>query len=145
MDTQAAVDGLQYYAERSGLTVELGQDRVQDILAAAFIWAREVVDAEVSDECDDALGSGYAADIVRQWELADPRDRWRHTGEGPPAPEGWAAPIQQYQTPQATVDAFWHVMRLDDPNYLGRWLNNHPLDAPHLHKIWGAKCSTAAA
>jgi hypothetical protein len=26
----------------------------------------------------------YVEDLVRQWELADPRDRWRHTGEAPP-------------------------------------------------------------
>lgn len=28
--------------------------------------------------------SDYADDLVRQWELNDPRDRWRHTGEHPP-------------------------------------------------------------
>lgn len=28
--------------------------------------------------------SDYAGDLVRQWELNDPRDRWRHTGEQPP-------------------------------------------------------------
>ena len=29
---------------------------------------------------------GYAEQLVRQWEIADPRDRWRHTGEkAPPA------------------------------------------------------------
>jgi hypothetical protein len=26
----------------------------------------------------------YAEQLVRQWELADPRDRWRHTGEPTP-------------------------------------------------------------
>jgi hypothetical protein len=35
-DLHDAVDGLQAYAERSGLVAELGQDRVQAILAAAF-------------------------------------------------------------------------------------------------------------
>lgn len=28
--------------------------------------------------------SSYAENLVRQWELDDPRDRWRHTGETPP-------------------------------------------------------------
>jgi hypothetical protein len=28
--------------------------------------------------------SDYADDLVKQWELGDPRDRWRHTGEKPP-------------------------------------------------------------
>ena len=27
---------------------------------------------------------GYVEQLVRQWELADPRDRWRHTGEPTP-------------------------------------------------------------
>lgn len=28
--------------------------------------------------------SNYAEDLVCQWELNDPRDRWRHTGDQPP-------------------------------------------------------------
>lgn len=27
--------------------------------------------------------SDYVDNLVRQWELNDPRDRWRHTGEEP--------------------------------------------------------------
>lgn len=29
--------------------------------------------------------SDYAEDLVRQWEIVDPRDRWHHTGEKPPS------------------------------------------------------------
>lgn len=29
--------------------------------------------------------SDYADDLVRRWEMADPRDRWRHTGEPHPS------------------------------------------------------------
>ena len=141
MDTQTAVDGLQYYAERS-LVAELGQDRVQDILAAAFIWAGEVVDA---GEADDTFGPGYAAEIVRRWELADPRDRWKHTGEAPPSPQIEPLPAKQfYRTPQSTIDAFWCVVRNDDPDQIARWLAGRPADAAHLHEIWGQKCATAA-
>jgi hypothetical protein len=28
--------------------------------------------------------SRYVGDLVKRWELADPRDRWRHTGEKAP-------------------------------------------------------------
>lgn len=92
-------------------------------------------------------------DIVTQWELADPRDAWRHTGEAPPpasvrnsdiAPSGNAAPAH-YRTPQATVDAFFYVVSLDDPARLAAWLADHPRDERYLQKIWEQKCSTAAA
>jgi hypothetical protein len=141
MDVQAT-DGLQYYAERSGLVAELGQDRVQDILAAAFIWAREAADA---GEVDDTIDRDYAAQIMRRWELADIRDRWQHTGEAPPSPQIEPLPAKQsYRTPQSVVDAFWCAARLDDPEHLARWLAQHPADATHLHEIWGQKCATAA-
>jgi hypothetical protein len=81
-----------------------------------------------------------AADLVRQWELADPRDRWRHTGEPPPkiltAPKPSPRP---YSTPDSVIDAFWYVVGLNDPDRIKVWLANHPKDAPHLHKLWKAK------
>jgi hypothetical protein len=139
MDTQTAVDGLQYYAERS-LVAELGQDRVQDIIAAAFIWAREAAEADDDIDFDDA------AQIVRRWELADPRDRWKRTGEAPPAPPIEPLPAKQpYRTPQSVVDAFWCTMQSGDADYLSQWLTDHPLDASYLKKLWEAKCLTAAA
>jgi hypothetical protein len=99
MDAQTAVDCLQSYAECAGLSAELGQDRIQDIMAAAFIWAGEV---------DDTVSSDYAGQIVRRWELADPRDRWQHTGEAPPsAPSAESLAVRPYRTPQSTIDAFW--------------------------------------
>ena len=81
-----------------------------------------------------------AADLIAQWERADPRDCWRHTGEHPPRTvETPRAAAQPYQTPQSTVDAFWYVVRLDDPDYLARWLEQHPLDASALCKLWEGK------
>jgi hypothetical protein len=81
-----------------------------------------------------------ACDLVQQWELADPRDRWRYTGEQrprtiEPAPTG----AQPYRTPQATIDAFWYVASLDDPDYLKRWLAGHSRDVAALQKLWEAK------
>jgi hypothetical protein len=81
-----------------------------------------------------------AADLVAQWELADPRDAWRHTGEQPPRPivEARSAP-EPYRTPQATIDAFWYVVRLADPLRLGAWLDDHPKDEFFLLKLLESK------
>jgi hypothetical protein len=77
-----------------------------------------------------------AADLVARWELADPRDAWRHTGEQPPRSD--VEPIPQakpYRTPQATIDAFWYVVGLCDPARLTAWLDRHPQDKPFLLKL----------
>jgi hypothetical protein len=50
---------------------------------------------------------------------------------------------REYSTPQATVDAFWHVVRLDDERQLTEWLAQHPLDVPRLHELWKHQCPTA--
>ena len=80
-----------------------------------------------------------AADLVRQWEFADSRDRWRHIGERPPPPaiEGPAA--KPYRTPQSTIDAFWYVVHLDDADRLEAWLLAHSKDAPTLLKMLETK------
>jgi hypothetical protein len=104
---------------------------------------------------DDGEGPGFfceatdshAIDLVRQWELADPRDAWRHTGE-PPPPEivrnsdisgKQANTPPPYRTPQATVDAFWYVVSLCNPERLKAWLVDHPQDAPFLLKLLEGK------
>jgi hypothetical protein len=74
-------------------------------------------------------------DIVTLWELADPRDAWRHTGEPPPPASvrnsdiaAKPASASRYRTPQTTIDAFWYVVRLADPGRLAAWLDDHPKD-----------------
>lgn len=42
----------------------------------------------------------YAENLVQQWELNDPRDRWRHTGDLPPSSQnkplpGWKPTEEQ--------------------------------------------------
>jgi hypothetical protein len=79
-----------------------------------------------------------AAELVEQWERADPRDNWKHTGEHPPRRQP-VPPAPPYRTPQSTIDAFWYVAGLDDPEYLTCWLAQHPLDVTALQKLWEAK------
>jgi hypothetical protein len=132
-----AVDDLQAYAVQSGLVDVIGQDEAQAIMSCAFC---------ALDFLPEAAEDPGAADIVRRWELADPRDAWRHTGEAPPLPQVRSGPLQParlqaqpYRTPQSTIDAFWYVTRLDDPEYLKRWLSQHPRDVALLQKLWEAK------
>ena len=81
-----------------------------------------------------------AADLIAQWERADLRDCWRHTGEQPPrAIESAPTAAQPYRTPESVIQAFWHVASLDDPDYLKRWLAEHPRDVEALQKLWEAK------
>jgi hypothetical protein len=83
-----------------------------------------------------------AADLVEQWERDDPRDNWKHTGEAPPkncTDEEQFSRTRPYRTPQSTIDAFWYVASLDDPDYLTRWLAQHPRDVVALQKLWEAK------
>lgn len=129
-----AVDNLQALAERWGLVDEIGQDEVQRLMANAFAPAASI-----------DLPADYAAQIVRLWELADPRDSWKHTGEPPPAPVDGERKQALYTPARSTIDAFWFVVRQGDPDHLMSWLAQHPADAPHLHEIWGRKCSIAAA
>ncbi len=41
-----------------------------------------------------------------------------------------------YRTAESTIDAFWHLVRLNDPDRLKAWLATRPLDAPSLLKLW---------
>jgi hypothetical protein len=88
----------------------------------------------------EALIHLRAAELVERWESADVRDNWRHTGE--PRPKQvttFPERARPYRTPQATEDAFWYVVRLDDADYLAKWLAQHPADAPALIKLWEGK------
>ncbi len=143
---QTAVDNLQYLAQRWSLVDEHGQDAIQDCIALPFAQLRA---GTPHDQCmpEPEPDSG-AADIVRRLEMADPRDRWRHTGDSPPPSEVRNGPMpaatpKPCHTPQATVDAFLYVLRLGDADYLSRWLAQHPGDAPYLLKIWERKNALA--
>ena len=66
------------------------------------------------------------AAIVRDMELNDPRDCWRHTGELPPNLIAEPTPPpSKPRVPQSTIDAFHYVASLGDPVYLAKWLRDH--------------------
>jgi len=41
-----------------------------------------------------------------------------------------------YQTAQSTVDAFWYLVQINEPDRLKAWLEARPLDAPTLLKLY---------
>lgn len=135
------VDPLQEFAEKTGLVELIGQDAVQAIISAPFTHCGDSADFPLVPD-DELPGNDYAARIIQKWEMADSRDRWRHTGELPPSPsETFApAPKSKYQPPQATVDAFFHVARNESAEFLAAWFAERPLDAPFLLDLAEAKC-----
>jgi hypothetical protein len=136
-----AVDELQANAERSGLINSIGQDEAQRIMSVAFaaVDLLPEPDGELNEAFEREIMIG-AAELVRRWELADPRDRWRHTGEAPPKAAGvLKARPEPYTPPPATVAAFWYVVSTGNRKHLAEWLAQHPADRPELFKLWKAK------
>jgi len=41
-----------------------------------------------------------------------------------------------YRTPQSTIDAFWYLVQLDDPDRLKAWLQDRPQDRQTLRKLY---------
>lgn len=79
------------------------------------------------------------AEMVRDWEEADPRDRWRHTGEPRPPARPVVTQRAPYAPPKSTVDAFLYVAALDDVARLKAWLDDHRKDAPQLLELLESK------
>jgi hypothetical protein len=80
------------------------------------------------------------AELIRQVEVAEIMARiFVFAVDDQPSAGRAADEPRPYRTPQATIDAFWYVVRLDNPDYLTRWLAQHPLDASALCKLWEGK------
>jgi hypothetical protein len=109
-------------------------------LCGCTIDRHERVDTQNGPEfyCDDVERQIYldASALVKRWEMADPRDRWRHSGEPPPeASDIPTTERQPYRTPQSVVDAFFYLVGLGDADRLAGWLRDHPKDVPTLLKL----------
>lgn len=122
---QVAVDSLQFLAEQAGYVDAYGQDAVQSLMADAF-----------APQID--MQTDYAAQLVRRWELDDPRDRWKLTGELPPAPHNEPGPRPR-PAPQSTLDAFNFVLGTGDAERLRKWLRDHS-DVAHAMVAEVAAC-----
>jgi hypothetical protein len=80
------------------------------------------------------------AAMVEQWERADPRDCWKHTGKPSPPPEVRNGPMkatppaapEPYRPAASTVAAFRLVAAAGDVRHLKAWLGDRPKDAPLL-------------
>jgi hypothetical protein len=44
-----------------------------------------------------------------------------------------------YRTAQSTIDAFWYLVGLNDPDRLKAWLQAHPKDQQFLYQLWKAR------
>ena len=127
---QHGVDNLQHLIESMKVPDE-DRDVAQAIMAAAFAPGDAVEDVN--------LPSDYAAQLVSQWTLADPRDAWSLTGDRPPTDAIRNSAIFEpvfrprcFSPPQATIDAFKYVVSLGDADYLAKWLRDHSDVAPAL-------------
>jgi hypothetical protein len=109
---QTTVDNLQSLAERWHLVEEYGQEAIQALMAFSAV--------------PEEVPSDYAAQIVRQWEIADARDRWQHTGELPPAPAAIPnAVVRSRGVPTSTIEAFKYIVSVGNPDHLAKWLRDH--------------------
>jgi hypothetical protein len=127
---QRAVDNLQHLIESMKVPDE-DRDAAQAIMAEAFASGDAVEDVN--------LPSDYAAQLVFQWTLADPRDAWSLTGDRPPTDAIRSSAVfeptfrpRRFSAPQSTIDAFKYVVSLGDPEYLAKWLRDHSDVAPAL-------------
>jgi hypothetical protein len=135
--TQLAISAAVAIAEAPFVELENQSRDLAAMAACGFLTKQAAVDVAHTAALA-AFGPGMArrhgADAIQEiistgFEMA--------AAKSEPAP-------RPYRTPQSTIDAFWHVVHLNDQAYLTRWLEDHPLDAPYLHKIWERKCSSAA-
>jgi hypothetical protein len=119
IEMDEAVDELQAFAEQSGLVADIGQDAVQAIIAAPFDRYRERAAAVEQKRAEAWERRQIMLDQAAEAE----RDK-------------------RYRTAKSTIDAFWFVVRENNPDNLSAWLAARPRDAAHLHQIWKEKCST---
>jgi hypothetical protein len=128
--------------ELCGLTIDRHQ-MIDEGEGPEFLCLDVPVDELTLDELErraELRRQEEIAAMVRDWAMADPRDRWRHTGGPMPAIQSDSLSRQEpYATPQSVVDAFWFVASLDDPDRLKHWLDDHPRDVAALQKLWEDK------
>jgi hypothetical protein len=122
---QDSVDELQNAAVAYGLVPDdRAQDHIQQIMAEAF----SIVHAGEDEKYLLQREAANVERMIERWGADDAKRPPCHPIRRPP-----------YRTPQATIDAFWHVVREGSADDVRRWLDRHPLDATHLRKLWEAR------
>lgn len=130
-DTRPAVDRLAGYCQIRG-----------DLIAEGILTRAEAA-AEMQAVAEhmrlpDAIGQDDVTAIMAETFDAP------SIAPGPPlTPEPPQPAPRPYRTPQATIDAFFYVVGLDDPPRLAAWLADHPRDAAYVRKLLEQKCSIA--
>jgi hypothetical protein len=125
--------------EHCGLTIDRHRRDDTDEGPEFFCLPADELDLDELELRAELIRQVEVAEIVRDMELNDPRDRWRHTGERRPQAELPVEPKQPYRTPQSKIDAFYFVAGLNDPEYLSEWFAQHPQDASFLCALWERK------
>jgi hypothetical protein len=93
--------------------------------------------------CQDIEADELAYSLVRDWEAADLRDRWRYAGEAPPPVSVRNSDItarsesrpRSYEPATSTIDTFWFLVALAEPQRLKTWLADRPKDAAFLLRL----------
>ena len=62
--------------------------------------------------------------VVRGWEAADEKHR-----------ETVVRRPKEYRPARSTIDAFWYLVRLKEPDRLVAWLEDHPREKSYLLKL----------
>jgi hypothetical protein len=132
--TQLAISAAVAIAEAPFVELENQARDLAAMVACGFLTKQAAVDVAHTAALA-AFGPGmverHGADVIQEiiaagFEMEEPK----------PEP----AKPRPYKTPESTEHAFWYVVRLNDQAYLTRWLEDHPLDAPHLQKLLEDRC-----
>jgi hypothetical protein len=130
--------------EHCGLTIARHRRYDTDEGPEFFCLPADEIDLDELELRAELIRQVEVAAIVRDMELKDLRDRWKHTG-APRPPENvrnsdishMPANPRPRRIPQATIDAFKYVVSRGDPDHLARWLRDHSDTAAALLKEVG--------
>jgi hypothetical protein len=75
------------------------------------------------------------AELRRQEDIAAQLARWEAQDALAPCEPLPPREPEPYRPAASTVDAFWYVVQLGNPDRLKTWMRDHPKDAPTLLKL----------
>ncbi len=130
LDLHEAVDTLQAAAVRDGLVAKLGQDRVQEIMAAAFAAVRDDLPKFEDIEAEPTFADdAWPAPGWREAALEYHKYRGDRVSIVPYAPENLAR-LRRLMDDNVSLDRAWH--ELND--------RNRPTPKATIDAVWWAIC-----